>query len=106
MRWVSPRADRYPGPYSLSTEVKKGLRQKAIADGTVSRTPLGYFNIRQCDSEGREYRTVDVDPARAPLIAWAFEAYATGAELGIHRSTGLRGYVYQELPAKAFQPRH
>jgi len=63
---------------NLSTEVKKGLRQKAISGGTVSRAPLGYFNIRQRDSEGREYRTVDVDPARAPLIAWAFEAYATG----------------------------
>ncbi|MDR0593815.1 MAG: recombinase family protein, partial [Bifidobacteriaceae bacterium] len=63
---------------NLSTEVKKGLRQKAINGGTINRAPLGYFNIRKRDANGREYRTVEVDPARAPLIAWAFEAYATG----------------------------
>jgi DNA invertase Pin-like site-specific DNA recombinase len=63
---------------NLSTEVTKGLRQKAINGGTINRAPLGYINIRQTDQNGREVRTVDVDPARAPLIAWAFEAYATG----------------------------
>ncbi|GAY14486.1 recombinase family protein [Mycobacterium sp. shizuoka-1] len=30
------------------------------------------------NAEGREVRTVDVDPDKAPLIAWAFTAYATG----------------------------
>ncbi|MCL1900318.1 MAG: recombinase family protein [Promicromonosporaceae bacterium] len=63
---------------NLSAEVTKGLRQKAITGGTINRAPLGYINIRQTDASGREVRTVDVDPARAPLIAWAFEAYATG----------------------------
>ena len=63
---------------NLATEVKKGLHQKARAGGTVTRAPLGYFNTRARDESGREYRTVEVDPARAPLVAWAFEAYATG----------------------------
>ncbi len=63
---------------NLSNEVKKGLRQKAINGGTPNKAPLGYFNTRARDEAGREYRTVEVDPARAPLIAWAFEAYATG----------------------------
>ncbi|MDR0285216.1 MAG: recombinase family protein [Propionibacteriaceae bacterium] len=63
---------------NLSNEVKKGLRQKALNGGTPNRAPLGYFNTRARDAAGREYRTVEVDPARAPLVAWAFEAYATG----------------------------
>ena len=28
--------------------------------------------------DGREVRTVDLDPERAPLMRWAFEAYASG----------------------------
>ena len=30
------------------------------------------------NDDGREVRTVAVDPDRAPLITWAFHAYATG----------------------------
>ncbi len=63
---------------NLAGEVTKGLRQKAAAGGTVSKAPLGYINVRERDTQGREVRTVTVDPERAPLVAWAFEAYAAG----------------------------
>ena len=94
---------------NLSNEVKKGLRQKAIAGGTPTRAPIGYFNIRRRDDNGHEYRTVDVDPARAPLVAWAFEAYATGEwtlraladELTLR---GLTTVPTPKRPAKAIAP--
>ena len=62
---------------NLAAEVIKGSVQKARSGGTPGRAPLGYLNVRQIEN-GRELRTVEVDPERAPLIAWAFEAYATG----------------------------
>ena len=94
---------------NLSTEVKKGLRQKAINGGTPNKAPLGYFNIRRRDDNGREYRTVDVDPARAPLISWAFDAYATGEwtlktmadELTLR---GLTSLPTAKRPAKPISP--
>lgn len=42
------------------------------------RAPIGYLNVRARDDQGREYRTVEIDPERAPLIRWVFEKYATG----------------------------
>jgi len=63
---------------NLAGEVTKGLQQKAASGGTVTKAPLGYLNVRERDPQGREVRTVTVDPERAPLVAWAFEAYAAG----------------------------
>lgn len=63
---------------NLANEVVKGMSQKVRGGGTVSRAPLGYRNIRTTDTEGREYRTVTLDPERAPLVRQAFELYATG----------------------------
>ncbi len=37
----------------------------------------GYLNVRRIEN-GREVRTIEVDPERGPLMTWAFEAYATG----------------------------
>jgi site-specific DNA recombinase len=62
---------------NLATEVIKGCVQKAKNGGTPGRVPLGYLNVRRM-VEGLESRTVDVDPQRGPLMAWAFEAYASG----------------------------
>ena len=62
---------------NLASEVMKGLVQKAKNGGTVGKAPLGYLNVRKTEN-GREIRTVTVDPARGPLITWAFEAYASG----------------------------
>ena len=63
---------------NLATEVSKGLSQKIALGGTPMRAPIGYLNVRKTDENGREIRTVEVDPERAPLIRWAFEHYAEG----------------------------
>ncbi|MDR1319902.1 MAG: recombinase family protein [Gracilibacteraceae bacterium] len=63
---------------NLATEVKKGLLQKAKGGGTITRAPLGYINVRKIDEQNREYRTVEHDAERAPLITLAFQKYATG----------------------------
>jgi site-specific DNA recombinase len=62
---------------NLANEVIKGSVQKAKAGGTPGRAPTGYLNVRRIVN-GQEIRTVEVDPDRGPLMAWAFEAYATG----------------------------
>ena len=63
---------------NLAHEVVKGMEQKARTGGTPGKVPLGYRNVRFVNDEGREVRTVEVDPDRAPLITWAFTVYATG----------------------------
>lgn len=63
---------------NLATEVTKGMTQKAIGGGTIGKAPIGYLNIRTTDALGREERTVEHDPERAPMIEWAFKAYASG----------------------------
>jgi len=62
---------------NLATEVMKGLRQKAVQGGTPGRAPLGYLNERRFD-DGREVRTITVDPERSEHVIWVFHAYATG----------------------------
>jgi len=63
---------------NLATEVVKGLTQKVAQGGTPMLAPIGYLNVRSVDANGREQRTVKIDPDRARLITWAFEQYATG----------------------------
>jgi site-specific DNA recombinase len=62
---------------NLATEALKGMTQKAKVGGTPGRAAIGYLNTRR-RIDGREVRVVVVDPERAPLVQWAFEAYATG----------------------------
>jgi site-specific DNA recombinase len=62
---------------NLAAEVVKGATQKAKRGGTPGIAPLGYLNVIQ-RIDGRDIRTVELDPERAPLIRWAFETYATG----------------------------
>jgi site-specific DNA recombinase len=63
---------------NLGAEALKGMTQKAKRGGTNGRAPIGYTNIGRRREDGREVRSVAVDPDRAPLVQWAFEAYATG----------------------------
>lgn len=63
---------------NLATEVTKGMPQKAAGGGTLGKAPIGYLNVRTRDELGREARTVELDPERAPLVEWAFKAYASG----------------------------
>jgi site-specific DNA recombinase len=62
---------------NLATEAKKGARQKAKFGGTPYKPPIGYLVGRE-RIEGREIRIVTTDLDRAPLVRWAFRAYATG----------------------------
>jgi site-specific DNA recombinase len=86
---------------NLATEVIKGTTQKAKNGGTPGRALTGYLNVRKFEN-GREARTIEVDPERGPLMTWAFDAYATGdwtirrllAELtdrGLTTAPGQRG---------------
>ncbi len=72
---VSAMAEFYSR--NLATEVNKGLIQKAKNGGTPTKAPVGYLNVRKFD-DGREFRTVEIDPDRAPFVIWAFKTYATG----------------------------
>ncbi|WP_370452432.1 recombinase family protein [Kribbella caucasensis] len=93
---------------NLATEALKGMTQKAKVGGTPGRAPIGYCNTRR-KIDGREIRTVEVDPERAPLVQWAFEAYATGrwtirtltAELG---AKGLRALSNGKKVPDQLQP--
>jgi site-specific DNA recombinase len=62
---------------NLANEVMKGLVQKAKNGGTPFKPPIGYQSVRIFEN-GREIRSVDIDPERAPLVVWAFKTYATG----------------------------
>ena len=62
---------------NLSSEVKKGMSEKARNGGCIGKAPLGYRNTTTT-SNGREAHVATIDPDRAELITWAFDAYATG----------------------------
>jgi site-specific DNA recombinase len=62
---------------NLANEVIKGTVQKAKNGGTPGRALTGYLNVRTIEN-GREARTIEVDPERGPLMSWAFDAYRTG----------------------------
>ena len=91
---------------NLATEVTKGLTQKVAQGGTPMRAPIGYLNVRKTDENGREVRTVEVDPDRAPLIAWAFEHYATGetSVTGLLRDLTARGLLTVPTPKRPSKP--
>ena len=91
---------------NLATEVSKGLSQKIAQGGTPMRAPIGYLNVRRTDDNGREIRTVEVDPDRAPLIRWAFEQYAEGetSVTGLLRDLTARGLVTVPTPKRPSKP--
>jgi site-specific DNA recombinase len=70
---------------NLATEVSKGMVQKAMSGGTIAMAPVGYLHVRRMVN-GREMRTIEIDPERAPHVKWAFETYATG-EWTLHQLT-------------------
>ena len=90
---------------NLAAEVKKGMNEKVKGGGTVGKAPIGYINVRRIDDKGREERTVELDPERAPLIKIAFEEYATGNWSIIElieymTSLGLRTRSTPRVPSK------
>ena len=64
---------------NLATEITKGMEQKVKKGGMTGMAPIGYKNVQYFDGEStKPVRKVETDAERAPLVAWAFEAYATG----------------------------
>jgi site-specific DNA recombinase len=62
---------------NLAAEVVKGTEQKVRAGGTPTLAPIGYLNFRTV-TDGRDIRTIVLDPQRSLHIRWAFETYASG----------------------------
>ena len=91
---------------NLATEVTKGLTQKLAQGGTPMRAPVGYLNVRRTNDNGREVRTVEVDPERAPLIRWAFETYAQGetSVAALLRDLTARGLTTVPSPKRPSKP--
>ncbi|MEZ4588681.1 MAG: recombinase family protein [Gemmatimonadales bacterium] len=91
---------------NLATEVTKGLTQKAANGGTAGKAPIGYLNVRVRDDLGREVRTVELDPDRAPLIEWAFKAYASGNYTisQLHDELTARGLTSLPTPKRPSKP--
>ncbi len=58
-------------------DIRYKMGEKAKKGGTLGRAPLGYLNVRE-RYDGREIRTVAIDPERAQFVIRAFELYATG----------------------------
>jgi site-specific DNA recombinase len=87
---------------NLATEVLKGLNEKARTGGTPNRAPIGYRNVGVINDQGVEIRTVVVDPERGPLIAWAFQAYATGEWTlkGLETELAVRGLTTRPTPKR------
>ena len=91
---------------NLAAEVTKGISQKLAQGGTPMRAPVGYLNIRRTDGQGREIRTVEIDPDRAPLIKWAFETYAKGGTsvIELQRELVARGLTTVPTPKRPTKP--
>jgi site-specific DNA recombinase len=86
-------------------DVKVKMAHKVEQGGSVGRAKLGYLNVRK-DYSGRLVNTIDLDPKRAPLVAWAFEQYATGQH-SISQLTGLmeeQGLTTRSSPSRAERP--
>jgi site-specific DNA recombinase len=90
--------------------VGKGTAKKAERGTYPGYAPLGYLN-KQDFSGGNELRWIEIDPERAPLIRWAFEAYASG-DYTLSQLTealaerGLESRPTSKLPAKPLPIRH
>jgi site-specific DNA recombinase len=91
---------------NLASEVTKGMSQKAQSGGTVSIAPIGYRNVRTMDQFGREIRTVEVDPDRAPLIRWAFDTYSDGewSTAMLLEELTVRGLTTRSTPKRPAKP--
>ncbi len=89
-------------------DIRAKLAHKVERGGSVGRAKLGYLNVRK-DFDGRLVNTIDVDPYRAPLIAWAFEQYATNQYsvwqlASMLEDQGLTTRPSQKRPAKPLSP--
>jgi len=88
---------------AAGADISYKMGQKVARGGSVGRAPIGYLNVRET-YQGREVRTVVIDPERGPLVRMAFELYATGS-YGFHdliemlTDAGLRMRPTKACPA-------
>ena len=68
----------------------------------MGRAKLGYLNVRR-DFGGRLVNTIDIVPERAPLIQWAFAAYATGNYTLVKLQAALADQGLTSRPSVRFQ---
>ena len=89
----------------LSQKAKGGLHKKALHGGTPGPCPIGYLNVRKA-VEGVNVTIVEPDPDRAPHLAWAFTAYATGGYTldTLHAALLDRGLVKRQTRKYAATP--
>jgi site-specific DNA recombinase len=59
-------------------EVRTKIAEAARQGRVPHLVPIGYFNSRDSTDPSGKRRTVVQDEERAPLVAWAFEAFAKG----------------------------
>ena len=90
---------------SQGADIALKMAGKVERGGSVARAQLGYLNVREI-FEGREIRTIAVDPERAPLVLAGFELYATGTYtydtlLETLTDAGLRSRPTKKYPAGA-----
>ena len=90
---------------NLANEVNKGLIQKAKNGGTPNKAPIGYLNVRKIE-DGREIRTVEIDPERGPFVVWAFKTYATGewTTRTLHAEVTKRGLITPPTAKRPSRP--
>lgn len=91
---------------NLAVEVLKGMTTKATTGGTPYRAPLGYLNHKEIRPDGSIVRTVVVDDHRAPLVRWAFEAYAMGdwTTITLREALEQKGLTSRPTPRKPAKP--
>src|SRR5207253_2032066 len=92
---------------NLSDEIKRKTVAKARNGGTPHRAPIGYLN-KQDLSGGKDARWVELDPERAPLVAWAFEAYAAGdwSLSSLQAELTAKGLVTRPSARRPVKPLH
>jgi site-specific DNA recombinase len=85
-------------------DVKVKMGNKVKNGGTASQAKVGYLNVRK-RIEGREARTIETDPERAPFVVMAFEQFATGKYTidslqALLTEAGLRLRATMKYPAR------
>ena len=81
------------------------MGEKAKKGGTLGIAPLGYINSID-RIEGREIRSVAIDPIRAPFVKLAFELFATGEYtlMGLSDELTRRGLLTRPTARRPAQP--
>ncbi len=79
--WLMHRIQAVFAEYEVkqgSHRVSMAMARKAELGGTPTKPPIGYLNHRDpSEGGGRGLARIIIDDERAPLVRWAFEAYAS-----------------------------